>query len=219
MTLVDGSALPTFISWTEVNRTLYIESSNNDAGAYQLRYACDDTLNAVLTTDFTITITPNLPPSINNIPETRFEMIVFMFFSFEFPMDAFVDPEGLPLTIEIVPPLAKTLPQFMRFNADNNTLYGVTTYADIGEYKFILQGTDTNGQSVEVTMLLYINACYYKCLKCFGAYAYECTACLPGFSYHDFYCLDECPVGRYSENLVCVCQLRSKVPHLLRTKF
>ena len=34
MSLIDGSALPSFITWTDVNKTIFIEPSNDDVGTY-----------------------------------------------------------------------------------------------------------------------------------------------------------------------------------------
>ena len=99
ISMADGTILPSFFTWIEGSRTLLITPSNDKAGIYQLRFTCHDSINDALTTDFKVTIKSNLPPSVNNIPETRFETVATLFFSFALPTDAFVDPEGIPFSL------------------------------------------------------------------------------------------------------------------------
>ena len=40
VTLVDGSNLPSFITWTEANNTLYVDTHNDHAGTYTIKISC-----------------------------------------------------------------------------------------------------------------------------------------------------------------------------------
>ena len=95
-----------------------------------------------------------MPPSVNNIPETRFETVATLFFSFALPTDAFVDPEGIPLAITILAAPGKTLPNFLEFSASTLTVSGKTTKKNLGDYEFVIRATDNNAQSVDVTISL-----------------------------------------------------------------
>ena len=118
-----------------------------------------------------------------------------------------MDPEGIPLAITILAAPGKTLPNFLEFSASTLTLSGKTTKKNLGDYEFLIRATDNNAQSVDVTISLtvkFISECYFKCHKCSGPNPNECLSCLSGFSFLDNQCLDQCPDGRYSHELVCI---------------
>ena len=118
------------------------------------------------------------------------------------PDEVFTDPEGLPLTVDIVP-VKGEVPRFMEIIPHNNTILGYAYFDDAGEYKFTIRATDDNDQTVEQIVKIKIVRCHFKCERCFGEAAYECETCLPGFNLHDNYCLDTCPTTFYADSLVC----------------
>ena len=71
----------------------------------------------------------------------------------------------------------------------------------------MIRATDNHQQSAQETIVLEIklnNECYYKCHKCSGPLYNQCTSCNSEYSFFDSQCLDECPAGMYSKDLVCM---------------
>ena len=75
----DGSNLPSFITWTESNHTIYIEPSNADADTYTIKVSATDDYNPPSETTFQLVVTYNQPPVRSSSLED-IRLLVYSFF-------------------------------------------------------------------------------------------------------------------------------------------
>ena len=76
---MDGSTLPSFITWTGSNNTLYVATHNDHAGTYNIKISCQDDFNGAVISTFDVEVIYNHPPVVNSQVEDM-KALVFTFF-------------------------------------------------------------------------------------------------------------------------------------------
>ncbi len=157
-TLVDGSALPLWLSFDAETRTLYGTADDADVGVVHIRIAATDVAGASAFQDFTVTVR-----NVNEAPVVALAIADQITdedhtFRFVVPADAFKDPDtGDTLNYSATLADGSALPQWLRFDAATRTLSGTPDDADIGTLAVKVMATDAAGLSASSVFNLTVN--------------------------------------------------------------
>lgn len=151
-TLMDGSALPTWLTFDPVTRTFSGAPANAHVGAILVKLTATDTFGVSATDTFTVTVdntndAPTITDSIADQTATEDQS-----FAFEFDSSLFVDVDaGDSLTYLATLSDGSALPTWLSFNAETRTFSGIPSNGDVGEISVRVTAADSSGASVSDT--------------------------------------------------------------------
>ena len=121
---------------------MYIEPTNANAGTYTIKVAAIDDFNPLAETTFQLVVTYNYPPVLTGSLQD-IVMPTYYYSDVQIPSEAFFDPEGLPLSLELVA-ISLELPAFLNVAALLMRVQGIPTFVDIGDTKVAVRAVDNN---------------------------------------------------------------------------
>jgi trimeric autotransporter adhesin len=146
--LIDGSALPSWLSFDAETRTFSGTPENDDVGSLSLKVIARDAAGSTVSSNFAITINnTNDAPIINGVipDQTAYEGQTF---SLQVGEELFVDVDlndELSYSAKLVD--GNALPAWLSFNASNLTFTGTPGNEDVGNWQIQLTATDLIGAS------------------------------------------------------------------------
>ena len=145
--LIDGSFLPTWLTFDELTQTFSGTPGDSNLGALDIRVTATDTSNASVFGDFTLTINDanDSPFIIGAIPnQPAYEDVAF-----SFQANAFADIDaGDSLTYNATQGDGSALPSWLSFDAITQTFSGTPTNDDVGALILRVTATDNASESV-----------------------------------------------------------------------
>ncbi len=147
-TLSDGSALPSWLSFSAATRTFSGTPLNANVGAIAVKVIATDTYGATANDTFNITVSnTNDAPTVANTVADR-NATAGNAFSFQFAANTFSDVDaGDTLTYTATLSSGSALPAWLSFDAATRTFSGTPSNADIGSISVKLIATDGSGSS------------------------------------------------------------------------
>ena len=148
----DGTALPTWLTFTAATRTFSGTPLNADLGTLSIRVTAKDGSNATATDTFDIVVTntnsaPTLATPIADQNATEDSA-----FSFQLPANTFDDVDaGDTLTLT-----TGTLPNWLTFTAATRTFTGTPSDNDVGPFDIQVTATDVSNAAVSDTFRITI---------------------------------------------------------------
>ena len=150
--LAGGGALPSWLSFDAVTRTLSGTPANGDVGTFSIDIIADDGNGGVVTDTFSITVVNvnDAPTVANTIPnQTATEDSAF---SFTFAANTFADVDVTDtLTYSAQLAGGGALPSWLSFDAVTRTLSGTPANGDVGSFSIDIIADDGNGGVVTDT--------------------------------------------------------------------
>lgn len=113
--------------------------------------------------EFNLTILPNSAPQVlQYIPD--YEIVNYNLLTVYFePIDVlFQDPEGGPMTADVIQGNGEPIPSFLRYDSITNVLSGIPTFYQIGDWPLSLIAIDNSLNSANITFTVRVFPCYYK---------------------------------------------------------
>nr|WP_245217012.1 putative Ig domain-containing protein [Neoroseomonas nitratireducens] len=148
-TLVDGSPLPSWLSFDPAARTFSGMPGNDDVGTLAVRVTATDGSGASISDDFTLTVgNTNDAPTVAS-PLTERAATEDSAFSYQVPPNAFADPDvgdGLTYTATLVD--GSPLPSWLSFDPAARTFSGTPGNDDVGTLAVRVTATDGSGASI-----------------------------------------------------------------------
>lgn len=129
-TLANGSALPSWLSFTASTRTFSGTPPQDYNGTLSIKVSASDgqSGSTPATQTFSLIINPvNDDPSVGTTLEDQSFDLSTGSFSFTLPSDAFTDPDDNTLTLSATLADGSTLPSWVSFNASSGSFYGATS--------------------------------------------------------------------------------------------
>ena len=153
--LLNGSALPDWLTFNAQTRTLSGTPENNDVGVITIQIIASDQSNETATDTFTIQINnTNDSPIVANalLDQTATQDT---FFSFAFDNNTFSDPDiGDSLSYSATLSNGNALPSWLIWDEQNLTLSGTPLNADVGSLTLTVVATDTSNQSISDSFII-----------------------------------------------------------------
>ena len=148
VTLADGSALPSWLSFNATTHTLSGTPANGDVGALNLKVTATDAGGLSASQTFGLSIAnvndaPVVADSIGNQNAMQGQT-----FNLVLPASLFSDPDGDNLTFTVLQTNGSALPAWLSFNAVTRTLSGTPAAGDVGILGLKVVATDPGGLSV-----------------------------------------------------------------------
>ena len=136
----DGSALPSWLTFTASTRTFSGTPQVGDAGTVSIKVTASDGIASVSDT-FDIVVLPNSAPTVARpIPDQSSR--TGRAFSFQFPADTFDDADRDTLTYAATRSNGSALPSWMTFDAGARTFSGTPQSRDIGTVSVKVTASD-----------------------------------------------------------------------------
>ena len=145
--LVDGSALPSWLSFDADTRTFSGTPLNGDVGSLSIEVTADDGLGGSPATDnFELVIAnTNDDPTLNNVIADQ-NATEDSNFSFTFAADTFADVDtGATLTYSAQLADGSALPSWLSFDANTRTFSGTPLNNDVGSLSIQVTADDSQG--------------------------------------------------------------------------
>ncbi|MBX3325836.1 MAG: putative Ig domain-containing protein [Nitrospira sp.] len=150
-TLVDGTALPTWLSFHSTTRTFTGTPDDAQVGSLDLKVTATDTGNLTASDVFTVTVTNvTEAPTVAN-PLADQTAVEDALFDLTMPADTFTDQDtihGDTLTYGATLANGTPLPTWLSFNAITRTFSGTPGNGDVGGMNLAVTATDAGGLSV-----------------------------------------------------------------------
>ncbi len=145
-TLVDGSALPIWLSFDSNTQTFTGTPGNNDIGVLDVKVTATDLNEKSVSDEFTLTINNiNDAPIVTNELDVQFATQDEAFL-FQVPENTFSDPDvGDVLTYSSSLSNGSVLPSWLSFDAATQTFSGTPLNADVGSVQIRVTATDIAG--------------------------------------------------------------------------
>jgi len=148
VSLSDGSALPTWLSFDALTQTFSGTPGNGDVGALNLRITATDPDGLSVSDSFGLTVgdindAPVIDTAIADQATSQNSL-----FSFAVPAGTFSDPEGDSLSYTTSLSDGSALPSWLNFDAVTQTFSGTPGNDDVGYLNVQVTATDTAGLSV-----------------------------------------------------------------------
>jgi Ca2+-binding RTX toxin-like protein len=148
VTLADGSALPSWMTYIPGSNYLSAQTGYSDAGSYAVRVSATDKggLSASSVMNVTVTETNRAPVLSKPLPDAS--VTVDSAFSVTLPAGSFTDPDGgaAPL-LSAKQANGQPLPAWLTFDAASATFSGTPQHAWAGKLELGVQATDAGGLS------------------------------------------------------------------------
>ncbi|GKW38465.1 putative Ig domain-containing protein [Pectobacterium carotovorum] len=150
-TLVDGSALPAWLSFNPATGTFSGTPANGDVGSLTIKVTATDGSNASVSTTFGLTVTNvnDVPVVATPIPAQSVAQDGSL--SFTVPAGTFTDPDGDTLTLSATLADGTALPAWLSFNPATGTFSGTPANGDVGNLTIKVTATDGSNASVSTT--------------------------------------------------------------------
>ena len=148
-TLIDGSALPSWLGFDAATQTFSGTPLNGDIGSLELKVTATDTAGAAVSSNFNVTVintndAPIVVTSLTNQSINEDET-----WSFVVPANTFTDVDaGDSLTLTGTRADGSALPSWMSFNATTRTFSGTPINDDVGNLSLKVTAIDTAGATV-----------------------------------------------------------------------
>ncbi|HEX5684587.1 MAG TPA: putative Ig domain-containing protein, partial [Ideonella sp.] len=158
VTLADGSALPSWLSFDAATRTFTGTPTNGDVGAISVRVTATDGSSATASCDFTLTVgnTNDAPTSSDITAQSAIEDGAF---SFTVPSNTFSDVDaGDTLTYSATLADGSALPSWLHFDAATHTFSGTPADGDVGAITVRVTATDGGGATASSDFALTVAA-------------------------------------------------------------
>lgn len=144
-TLMDGSALPPWLSFNAATRTFSGTPGNADVGALSLRVTATDAANTTASQTWTLNIANVNDPPQSGAPLADQGADLRMPFVFDLPTDAFSDPDGDSLVFTATLADGSALPAWLSFDPVASRFNGVPGSGDAGSLVLRVTATDPAG--------------------------------------------------------------------------
>jgi Ca2+-binding RTX toxin-like protein len=155
VSLGNGDALPTWLSFTPETNTLEGTPANEDVGVIDLLVTATDSGGESVSDSFTLTVVNTNDAPVVNTPLTEVSAQAFSSFSLVVPSDTFIDVDGDPLTLSATLSDGAPLPDWLSFDAATGTLSGYPLGSDIGVININLVAEDgNNGTAIDTFALV-----------------------------------------------------------------
>jgi hypothetical protein len=149
-TLADGSALPSWLSFNANTQTFSGTPSYEDAGVLSLKVMATDPAGESAEQVFSVDVVDvNRAPQAVVPVEPNQSVEEGQPFSYQLPVDAFVDMDGDVLSYSATLSDGSALPSWLSFNANTQTFSGTPSYEDAGVLSLKVMATDPAGESAE----------------------------------------------------------------------
>jgi large repetitive protein len=143
------SNLPTGLSFNASTRV--ISGTPTAVGSWTVTYSANDGRGGTASTTFAFAISApvsNQPPTVANPIPDQYTM-AGEYYSYAFPTNTFLDPEGATLSYTATKSDGSALPTWLSFNASTRTFSGTPTgTAMMQSWTIRVTATDNQGQSV-----------------------------------------------------------------------
>ena len=144
----DGTALPTWLSFTASSRTFSGTPPAGDTGTVTVRVTANDNNGGTVSDDFDIVVsTANSAPTVANAIPDR-PAVAGTAFSYQFAATTFSDADGDSLTYSATQDDGTALPTWLSFTASSRTFSGTPPAGDTGTVTVRVTANDNNGGTV-----------------------------------------------------------------------
>ncbi len=149
-TLSDDSALPSWLSFDANTQTFSGTPSYEDAGVLSLKVMATDPAGESAEQVFSVDVVDvNRAPQAVVPVESNQSVEEGQPFSYQLPVDAFVDMDGDVLSYSATLSDGSALPSWLSFDANTQTFSGTPSYEDAGVLSLKVMATDPAGESAE----------------------------------------------------------------------
>ncbi|PTA63327.1 hypothetical protein C9I36_15985, partial [Pectobacterium punjabense] len=156
-TLVDGSPLPSWITFNPATSTFSGTPGNAEVGNLSIRVTATDGGNASVHTDFSLTVTNVNDAPVVATPIPAQSVVQDGSLNFTVPAGTFTDPDvGDTLTLSATLANGSPLPSWITFNPTTGTFSGTPVNADVGNLSIRVTATDGSNASVHTDFSLTI---------------------------------------------------------------
>ena len=153
-TLIDGSALPDWLTFNPARRTFSGTPVNKYVGTLSIQVTATDNDGEVVSDTFELeVINVNDAPILENAIANQIA-IEDEAFSFTFNETTFKDVDGDVLTYTATLANGSELPSWLSFDAETRTFSGIPVNENVSTLSVQVTATDNNGESVEDTFEL-----------------------------------------------------------------
>jgi hypothetical protein len=145
-TLSDGSALPSWLSFDANTQTFSGTPSYEDAGVLSLKVMATDPAGESAEQVFSVDVVDvNRAPQAVVPVEPNQSVEEGQPFSYQLPVDAFVDMDGDVLSYSATLSDGSALPSWLSFDANTQTFSGTPSFDDAGVLSLKVMATDPAG--------------------------------------------------------------------------
>ncbi len=155
---VDGSALPSWLSFDADTLTFSGTPLEGDGGEFEVRVTATDALGASVFEDFKLSVDAvnDAPVLADPIEDQNGETGAA--FSFALPQGVFTDSDDENLSLTVSLSDGSPLPGWLSFDAQTRTLSGTPAESDVGEFVIKVTATDAGGLTASDEFVLSIGA-------------------------------------------------------------
>ena len=152
----DGTALPSWLTFTASTRTFSGTPQTANVGTLSVKVTASDGRLSVSDT-FDIVVRLNLPPTVANplLDTTALEGRPFLHV---FPANTFADADGDTLTYTATKSNGTALPSWLNFTASTRTFYGTPRSDNVGTLSVKVTAADPGGRKVSDTFNIVVKA-------------------------------------------------------------
>ncbi|MDD2934840.1 MAG: putative Ig domain-containing protein [Methylotenera sp.] len=158
-TLLDGSALPSWLSFDKSTLTFSGTPGNDHVGNISLTLTVTDLANASASQNFDLNVinSNDVPIVVNTIANTQ--VTDGSVFNWTLPTNIFIDvDQGDQLSYTLSQADGGALPNWLSYDAQTQTLSGTPSASDIGDLNIKVTAMDSGGAIAETGFNLNINA-------------------------------------------------------------
>jgi hypothetical protein len=157
-TLSDGSALPSWLSFDANTQTFSGTPSFDDAGVLSLKVMANDPAGESAEQVFSVDVVDvnRAPQAV--VPVEPNQSVENQPFSYQLPVEAFIDLDGDVLTYSATLSDDSALPSWLSFDANTQTFSGTPSFDDAGV--LAIKVTANDGQATAESSV------YFRCFRC-----------------------------------------------------